>query len=178
MSDLTHNHMNDDSFAKFVAEEVKNRVSSDIREVLFKQENWARWEKALIVLVQNLDNQLERINADIEADTERYTAIDGGEVLLSEALAYYEKQTKKIERFKFHVNTRLIQVSKMIATGARFEDDLAKQVITLKKGIQRHREMLQEFDLEDTAVDRALWDLLEGKWSFDSIDESEIWNDK
>jgi hypothetical protein len=66
----------------------------------------------------------------------------------------------------------------MIATGARFEDDLAKQVITLKKGIQRHREMLQEFDLEDTAVDRALWDLLEGKWSFDSIDESEIWNDK
>ena len=166
--------LNDDAFAKFVAEEVKNRVSADIREVLFKSENWDRWERALIALVQNLETQIERINTDIEADTERYTAIDGGEVLLSEALAYYEKQTKKIERFKFHVNARLIQVSKMIATGARFEDDMAKQVVILKKGIQRHREMLAELDLEDTAIDRALWDLLEGKWSFDSIDESEI----
>jgi hypothetical protein len=166
--------LTDDAFAKFVAEEVKNRVSADVRETLFQQENWDRWERALIALVQNLESQLERIQADIDSDTERYSAIDGGEALLSEALAYYEKQTKKIERFKFHVNSRLTQVSKMIVTGARFEDDMAKQIIMLKNGIKRHREMLEEHDLEDTAIDRALWDLLDGKWTFDSIKESDI----
>jgi hypothetical protein len=166
--------LTDDAFAKFVAEEVKNRVSADVRETLFQQENWDRWERALIALVQNLESQLERIQADIDSDTERYSAIDGGEALLSEALAYYEKQTKKIERFKCHVNSRLTHVSKMIVTGARFEDDMAKQIIMLKNGIKRHREMLEEHDLEDTAIDRALWDLLDGKWTFDSIKESDI----
>lgn len=168
------NTLTDDAFAKFVAEEVKNRVSADVREKLFQQENWDRWERALIALVENLESQLERIRGDIDSDTERYSAIDGGEALLSEALAYYEKQTKKIERFKFHVNSRLTQVSKMIATGARFEDDMAKQIIMLKNGIKRHREMLEQYDLEDTAIDRSLWDLLDGKWTFDSIKESDI----
>lgn len=169
MSNIT-----DDIFAKFVAEEVKNRVSAEVRETLFEPSNWDRWERALIALVENLNDQLQRIDEDIDADTERYTAIDGGEALLSEALAHYDKQKKKIERFRFHVMTRLGQVSKMIATGARFEDDMAKQIVLLKNGIKRHREMLEKFDLEDTAVDRALWDLLDGKWSFDTITEQDV----
>lgn len=166
--------MNDDTFAKLVAEEVKNRINSDARESLFQKENWDRWERALIALVQNLDGQLERIAEDRRADEERYSAIDGGNVLLTEALAHYEKQSKKIERFKFHVENRLMQVSKMIATGARFEDDISKQLVMLKKGIEKHRELMNQNDLESTPIDESLWDLLDGKWTFDSINEGDI----
>lgn len=166
--------MSDDMFAKLVAEEVKNRVSTEAREELFDKTNWDKWERALIALVQNLNSQLEKIEEDRQADTERYSAIDDGHKLLSEALAYYEKQSKKIERFRFHVENRLVQVSKMIATGSRFEDDVSKQIVMLKNAISKHREMMTQYDLEPTPIDNSLWDVLEGKWTFDNIKESDI----
>jgi hypothetical protein len=166
--------MTDDAFAKLVAEEVKNKVTNETREILFKQENWDRWERSLIALVENLNGQLQRISEDKEADTERYSSMEEGNVLLSEALSFYEKQAKKIERFKFHVENRLVQVSKMIATGSRFEDDMSKQIVMLRKGIEAHRKMMNDFDLEETAIDRALWDLLSGQWSFNEINSEDI----
>jgi hypothetical protein len=55
--------------------------------------------------------------------------------------------------------------------------ELANYVIEadfLKKAIVRHRAMLRDFDLEETAVDRALWSTLDGKWTFDDIDASSL----
>jgi len=166
--------MSDDMFAKLVAEEVKNRVSTEAREELFDKTNWDKWERALIALVQNLNSQLEKIEEDRQADTERYSAIDDGHKLLSESLAYYEKQSKKIERCRFHDENRLVQVSKMIATGSRVEDDVSKQIVMLKNAISKHREMMTQYDLEPTPIDNSLWDVLEGKWTFDNIKESDI----
>lgn len=161
--------MNDDTFAKLVAEEVKNRVNTDNKKFLLQKDNWDRWERALVALVENLNGQIEDIDQDITADTERYSAIEGGNVLLTEALSAYEARKKKIERFRFHVENRLGQVSKMIATGVQMEDDVMNRLMTLQKAIRRHKELMYEFDLEDTAIDRALWSSLEGKWEFESI---------
>ena len=48
--------MNDDSFARLVAEEIKNKVSDQQREYLKLPENWGRWQRAVSILLKNLDN--------------------------------------------------------------------------------------------------------------------------
>ena len=166
--------MTDDTFAKLVAEDVKNKVTPSSRKMLMERPNWERWERALIALVENLNGQLEDIESDIESDKERYTDIEDGQVLLTEALAAYESRKKKIERFRFHVESRLADVSKMIETGLPMEDDIMNKMMLLTKAIKKHKEMLHEYTIEATAIDRALWDVLEGRWSFDGIRESDL----
>lgn len=161
--------MTDDAFAKLVAEEVKNRVSSESRSYLLEKDNWGRWRKALVALVENLDDQIEDIHDDIASDTERYSQIEDGSVLLSTALASYEMRKKKIERFRFHVQNRLAQVDKMIHTGVAIEDEPLAALMLLKKAIRMHKQLMFEQDLEDTAIDRALWAALDGKWLFDEV---------
>jgi hypothetical protein len=34
----------------------------------------------------------------------------------------------------------------------------------------KHKDLLYEYDLEETAIDRALWDALDNRWTFESID--------
>jgi predicted transcriptional regulator len=62
----------------------------------------------------------------------------------------------------------------MIATGVEMEDDVMARLMTLQKAIKRHKELMYEFDLEDTVIDRALWSALEGKWEFESITSKDI----
>lgn len=166
--------MNSDTFAKLVAEEVKNKVSNESRKELLRKENWERWERSLIALVDNLESQIHRIDEDTEADTVRYSAIEGGEKLLEEALASYEARKKKVERFRFHVENRLAQVSKMIATGVPMEEDQSKTVALLTSAIQMHKSMMSKFDIEPTKIDQALWSALEGKWNFNNIKEEDF----
>lgn len=161
--------MTDDAFAKLVAEEVKNRVSSESRSYLLEKDNWGRWRKALVSLIENLDDQIEDIHDDIASDTERYSQIEDGSVLLSTALASYEMRKKKIERFRFHVQNRLAQVDKMIHTGVAIEDEPLAALMLLKKAIRMHKQLMFEQDMEETAIDKALWAALDGKWLFDEI---------
>jgi hypothetical protein len=161
--------MTDDAFAKIVAEEVKNRASRENRAYLLHRENWGRWQKALVALIDNLDEQITDLQSDAVADTERYSQIEDGTALLSIALSTYESRIKKIERFRFHVQNRLNQVDKMITTGVEPEDEPLAMLMTLQRAIRRHKELMYEFDMEDTVLDRALWASLDGKWLFDSI---------
>ena len=95
--------MNDDAFARLVAEEVKNKVSDTQVEYLNMPENWSRWHRALIALDRNLETQLVRLRQDQQSDAERYRSLgDDGIRLLAEAVSSYEDKIKKIERFKFH----------------------------------------------------------------------------
>jgi len=166
--------MNDDTFAKLVAEDVKNKVTPSNRKLLMRQENWDRWERALIALVENLNNQLEDIDSDAEADRERYSRIEDGHILLNEAMAAYESRKKKIERFRFHVENKLTDVSKMIATGTPIEDEIMGKMVLLTNAIKKHRDLLHEYTIEATPIDRALWDALDGDWTFDSIKEEDL----
>lgn len=167
--------MNDDAFARLVAEEVKNKVSKAQKDFLMLPENWNKWQRALIALSRNLESQLVRINEDEASDKKRYEELgEDGVRLLAEALSDYENRRKKIERFKYHVDNRVDQVTKMIALGVESIDDELKTVEFLRRAITKHKDMLYENDLEATSIDVALWDALDGKWSFDGININEL----
>ena len=162
--------MLDETFARLVAEEVKNRVTDEQREYLRLPENWTRWQRALMILAENLTGQLTVLTNQEKDDTERYKALgDAGLKLLAETLSEYETRRKKISRFKFHVDTRLDEITRMIALGSDAIDERLKTVDFLRKAIERHQSLLQELDMEPTSVDKALWATLDGKWEFDDI---------
>ena len=162
--------MLDETFARLVAEEVKNRVTDEQREYLRLPENWTRWQRALMILAENLNGQLTILTNQEKDDTERYKALgDAGLKLLAETLSEYETRRKKISRFKCHVDTRLDEITRMIALGSDAIDERLKTVDFLRKAIERHQSLLQELDMEPTSVDKALWATLDGKWEFDDI---------
>lgn len=168
-------NINDDTFARLVAEEVKNNVAPRDREILRQPENWERWKDALIALSENLQRQIDNIEADEQSDVSRYSALGSkGSKLGREAHRYYDNKATKVKRFKYHVDKRLDEVCLMIETGEATQQDGWKEVDFYRKAIITHRELLREFDLEDTAIDRALWDALDGKWTFDSIDNDNL----
>ena len=49
-----------------------------------------------------------------------------------------------------------------------------EKVDFLRKAISTHRNMLREYDLEDTSIDRALWATLDNKWEFESVSEENL----
>jgi hypothetical protein len=167
--------MNDDAFAKMVAEEVKNRISAVHKKELMRPENWGRWQEALIILSENLEEQVEDIRNDADTDERRYTSLGktGGR-LARESKHYYEAKIKRIERFKFHVDKRLDEVSMMIETGTVVTSDGWEKVDFYRKAIIEHRSLMRKYDLEDTSIDRALWATLDDKWTFDDINSNNI----
>jgi len=167
--------IDEQTFAQMVAEEVKNKLSPIQRDLLTQRENWDRWRDHLIALIDNLDDQISDIDADNQADIERFQSMGrDGKILAQEASRAYEARKKKILRFRFHVNKRLDDVSAMIDTGEAPESNGWQEMETLKRAIIKHRAMLREFDLEETAIDRALWAVLDNEWLFDSINESSL----
>jgi hypothetical protein len=173
-------YISDDEFARLVSEDVKNKVSSRQRQVLLDPQNWNRWKRALVMLVENLDEQIENIDDDQRADAERFGSMGrDGEVLLQESNFAYRTRKTKIERFRFHVNRRLDDVMKVIETGV--SEHVNKDVLTVssdanfyRKAIAKHRALLEEYDLEATEIDRALWRTLDNEWAFEEITGNNI----
>lgn len=162
--------MNDEAFARLVAEEVKNRVAAEQRDYLLLPENWTRWQRALLALIDNLDRQEVDLDDREKREAERYRTLgDDGLKFLAEAMAENENRRKKIVRFRFHVETRLDEVTRMIALGSSEVDDRLKVVEFLRLAIERHKEMMQTRNYEPTPIDEALWLALDGKWAFDEI---------
>ncbi len=161
----------DDFFARMVADDVKNRASVQQRDTLTEKSNWDRWRRALLALVANLDEQIENITTDAEADSVRYGGMGRpGKRLADEAERAYGQRKTRVERFKFHVDRRLDQVMTMIDTDEPMEENPWETAEFYRRAISTHRNMLRDFDLEDTAVDRALWATLDNKWEFDRVD--------
>lgn len=167
--------MNDDAFARLVAEEVKNRVSRAQKEFLHMPDNWTRWQRALVSLCENLQNQVTNLKSDQESDRRKYAGLGpDGVRLLAEAMSDYENRQSKIERFKFHVEKRLDEVTRMIAMGVEQADTNIALAAFLRKAISTHRDMLHNLDIEPTSIDEALWSSLDGNWTFDHINLSEL----
>lgn len=167
--------MNDDAFARLVAEEVKNQVTQSQRDYLNLPENWARWQRAVQHLADNLERQLKNIRESEEAETAKYRDIgDDGIKMLTELSAEFDNRRKKIERFRYHVVNRLDEVTRMIAMGTEVVEERLKTVEFLRRAIEKHKEMMREYELEPTPIDAALWSCLDGKWIFDDIDEADI----
>lgn len=163
----------DEMFAQMVAEEVKNKLSPAQRQTLLEKENWDKWRRALIALVENLNEQIDNIDADAESDAERYRSMGrDGAKLFKAAEAAYKSKRSKIERFRFFVQRRLTQVDAMIENGVVIEESPWETADFYRRAIKMHRAMLQEYDMEETAVDQALWAALENRWEFDNVDAS------
>jgi pyruvate/2-oxoglutarate dehydrogenase complex dihydrolipoamide acyltransferase (E2) component len=169
--------MNDDAFARLVAEEIKNQVTTEQRDYLNLPENWARWKRAVEALADNLESQLDTIQSTEEREVEKYRSLgEDGLKLLAEVTAEFSNRRKKIERFRFHVITRLDEISRTIAMGTEVVEERMKTVEFLRKAIERHQEMMREYELEPTQIDIALWDTLNGRWIFEEITEEDILN--
>jgi hypothetical protein len=167
--------MNDDAFARLVAEEVKNKVSKSQRLVLMEKENWDKWRRALVALTGTLQTQLDNLADDEESDRERYAELGtDGQRLLAMAMSDYNMRRSKIERFKFHVERRLDEVEQMISTGQPPDSDPLKNAILYENAIKKHRELIETYDIEPTPIDLALWDSLEGQWSFNKIKPEDV----
>lgn len=167
--------MNDDAFARLVAEEIKNNASEQQREYLRLPENWSRWHRAIKALSDNLDNQLKFIHERNQQEIARYSELgEEGITLIAEASAESDNRRKKIERFKFHVTSRLDEVSRMIALGTDAVEERLKTVEFLRKSIERHQELMAHYDMEATPIDIALWSTLDGRWNFDDITDDTI----
>ena len=167
--------MNDDVFARLVAEEVKNKVSKSQRMALMEKQNWDRWRRALIALVDSLQGQLDTIADDEDADRERYRKLGvDGQRLLAMAVSEYANRRSKIERFKFHVERRLDEVEQMIQTGKPLDNDPSKNAILYENAIKKHKDMIEQYNIEPTPIDLALWDSLDGEWTFNKVKPEDI----
>lgn len=177
---MSNYYISDDEFARIVSEDVKNKLSSRQRQILMQEQNWSRWQRALLLLIDNLDEQIENLEADEEADRERFGSMgEDGEVLLRESEFAYSGRKTKIQRFKFHVNRRLDDVTKLIETGnsshiGNEHIAASTDVNFYRKAIAKHRALLNEYDLEATEIDRALWRALDNEWAFEDINPSNI----
>ena len=158
-----------------VAEDVKNKVTPLERAELRRVENWDRWKRALLALSENLQRQIESIEADSESDQKRYSSLDFKfKKLNDETQRYYNEKATRINRFKYHVDRRLDEVCVMIETGESTVEDGWKEVDFYRRAIIAHRTLMRDFDLEDTAIDRSLWECLDSKWTFDSINNDNL----
>lgn len=163
--------LNDDAFSRLVAEDVKNRVSDSQREYLRLPENWERWQRALRLLLDNLNDQLADMEARAEIEVRRFENMgDSGVVLLAEYQTNLEQRQRKIMRFRFYVETRLDEVSRFITIGSDEAANQMRAVEFFRKAIERHQEMIQDGDLDYSGIDEALWATLRGEWRFDNPD--------
>lgn len=167
--------MNDDAFARLVAEEVKNNASREQKEYLALPENLSRWQRGLKALSDNLEQQIATITANENADLEKYRALgEEGIRFIVEATAHFDDRRKKIERFRFHVENKYDQVTRLIALGASQVDEGIGMAGFYRRSIEKHRELMEEYELTPTLIDKALWSSLDGKWDYDDIDEDAL----
>lgn len=144
--------MNDESFARIVAEDVKNNVTESQRDYLMLPQNRDRWKRALTALVNNLDSQIANIEGDKSDDITRYSDLGAqGKALLVEACAAYDARLNKINRFKFYVENRLTFVEGL----ADEQYEMSRKEI-LETAIHKYLQLLDDLDYERTELDDAL----------------------
>ena len=161
--------MSDETFARLVADDVKNRVTDEQRQYLRLSENRDRWMIHIIALLRNLDQQVRDIEAHEERDREIYGALgEDGIRLLAEAQAASDERRKKVLRFRYHVEKRLDECERINI--AHDDQDTEPDRPILRRAIEKHREMTEQVGINPTEIDTALWASLGGEWKFAEID--------
>lgn len=164
------NMLSDDAFARLVAEDVKNRVTQSQADYLRMEENWPRWRRALELLLSNLESQMAELADRERTEIGRYEMLGADGVrLLAEVQTDVEQRRRKIVRFRFHVESRLDEVVRFMSANSKSVDERARTNDLLRSAIERHREIIHEYDYEYDEVDEALWSSLDGQWAFDDL---------
>lgn len=158
--------MNDEAFARLVAEEVKNKVSDSQRRYLALPENLERWKRALQYLSDNLDDQIVEIDRQEKIRLNEYRDLGSeGDLLLAEASANSATRRSKIDRFRFFVTAKLDEVTRLAASRSSEpnSDDF------YRRAIKKWWDLMQDFEMEPTRIDYALHAALDGKWEFEDL---------
>lgn len=165
-------YMNDEDFAQLVALEVKKRAHPDGVKFLHKGENLSRWHRALQALINSLNHQIEGIDNQLSDLVDRFSPLgQEGEYRISESTRNLEERKRKISGFRFHVERRVDDVAKLIlANNGELSTD-GSVVEFFRKAIQRHKQLMEEYEFEPTVIDEALWETLTGKWVFDDAQQ-------
>lgn len=165
--------MNHEAFTRLVAEDVKKQVTPEQAQYIRQGENLERWQHALVALLENLSEQLQILNDREEADSERYKELgDEGLGMLAEMQSDVEQRRKKIFRFRYHVEQRLDEATRLLSSIGPDPD--AEMLEFVRQGIEQHKSLTKRSGIDPTPIDEALWNTLYGKWEFDSIDVDSI----
>ena len=163
--------MDDETFARIVAQDVKNKLNSREKDYLNLPENRDRWVRSLVFLKENLNDQLVDLDDQEQIETNRYEALgEDGRTLLASMLSDLDQRRKKIQRFQQYVERRSEAVQRLTASTSQELEERAKLVEFLRRAIESHRSMMARANFDATLIDCALWDALDGKWEFDDID--------
>jgi len=170
--------LTDDNFARLVAEDVKNRVSTEQADYLRLPENMSRWKRSLQLLLVNLDSQLDELATKEDLEVRRYQGLGGeGVNLLAEVQTVIEQRRRKVIKFRFHVEKRLDEVIRLSNAVSKDEVKQSGNYNLLRSAIQKHKELLldEDFfatlsDADQDLIDEALWASLDGVWAFDEVE--------
>ncbi len=146
--------LTDDNFARLVAEDVKNRVSTEQADYLRLPENMSRWKRSLQLLLVNLDSQLDELATREELEVRRYQGLGGeGVNLLAEVQTVIEQRRRKVIKFRFHVEKRLDEVIRLSNAVSKDETKQSANYNLLRSAIQKHKELLLDEDFFATLSD-------------------------
>ena len=165
-------HMNDEDFSQLVALEVKKRAHPDGVKFLHQDANLERWHRALKALADSLNYQIQGIENQLADVIERFRDLgEEGDYRISESTRNLEERKRKIAGFRFHVEKRIDDVAKLIlAKNGSLSTD-GSLVEFFRKAIQRHKQLMDEYEFEPTVLDEALWETLKGKWVFEDAEQ-------
>jgi len=164
--------MNDDVFAQTVASDVKNKINPGQKAYLRLPENVQRWQKGLFALIENLEIQLEELSTAEQEAIDRYTKLGSdGEKLLEDATNTFADRRQNIARFRFHVDKRVDEATRLLAANSENADERANTVEFFRHAIQKHKELIDSFQMDYSDVDEALWATITGQWNFDEIEK-------
>ncbi len=158
--------MDQQEFDRIVSEDVKNILSSEKQDYLRLTSNLERWKKSLLKLLDNLDEQVAELT-----HSEAVVA----EALPTNLITTYkidadEKKTK-IGRFRFYVTQRLSEAERMLALGETGQEEDLRLASFYRNAILEHRSIMEDHDFEPTPIDYALWNSIDGVWSFVDLEK-------
>lgn len=162
--------IDDETFARLVADNIKNKTSVAQNKFLELPDNNLRWQKALNSLIDTLNDQINKISYETKESIGKYS--DYGDIShdsLTRTIAHGDTRKQKIERFKFYVEKKLSEAQSIDA--ADVVADLGSLTVM---AIRKHQEMSLYHKIENTPLDIALYDSLNGVWSFNKIRESDL----
>jgi len=162
--------LNDDAFARIVAEDVKNTASTEQKAYLRAPDVAERWREALGYLLDNLDAQIAGINDEEAAELE---AVKGNDRIVFELKEKFEFRRSKIVRFRFHVEQRLAEADRLILLAEGGGKEITAESF-LRKAIEMHHDMMDDFDMDPNAIDESLYEAVKGRWTFGDIDPNDF----
>lgn len=160
--------MDPKQFRNIVADEVKGRCSAAQRAYLAQHP--AAWDEALVSLDTETSERVAVHNARLTEVRERMSRLDSvpSELILAE-LDLMER-VDKASHFLEYVRTRLAQLRDGAERPTECGGD-GEKVAFLRSAIEEHRRLIER-NVDPDLVDSALYDALDGKWSFGDILES------